>query len=382
MTEPERYDDPALARRVREWVTETAPAAAPERLVFAVMDEVERQPRRQVPGLGPFQLRTLWQYAALTLVIAVGVAAGTLAVRQSAPGASPGSSPVPTPTSTPVALPSLRTTAVFDVTDVPGPSAIGVDAGALYVGTPDGHVAQIDPASGRELGRTAIGAEPITITPIDGRLWVGSAGPDLVIVDPATHSTTTIAGAGGPYVLRAAGAIWVSRRDAFARIDPATERVVGTLDVPGHLDSNPAVVVGSDLWVGAGEEILRIALPGGAVLGHIPLRAQTLVPVGDSVLAIGDGTLYRLSLSGQGQPAVVLQDIVSPYGVALDGPLLWLAEPPLSERSPDVLEIDVDSGLIVSRTPLQSGPRGLALLGGSVWVATDGGRLVQLRAGP
>jgi len=387
MNEPERYDDPALARRVRAWVKDAAPTTAPERLVYAVMDEVERERPRPRGMLGPIRLGTLMQYVALTVVIAIGVAAGTLATRQNPSGASPvpsgptaspsGQRPSPVP-----APPSLPTIGRYDISRDPGPSAIGINGSSLWVGTPDGSIVELDAATGGQVASVSVGFEPTTIAPAGGLLWVGSSGKDLTWVDPVSREVGTISGAGGIYVLPWSGSLLVSRREEFLEVDPSTRRIVGSFPIPGHVASEPGLVVGDELWAGAGARIVRVALPSGTVLGTMPVTASALVAAGDGILAIDAGVLLRVSTSSGplDAPITILDGLPQPYGVAIAGDRLWVTGP-AEGRGGEVVEVDLTAGVVASLTPVGRGTRAIAVVDRSVWVAVDTGALLRLSAG-
>ena len=392
MTDHERYADPELARRVRAWVEVSAPPAAPERLVYAVMDAVEAEPARRSPVPGP-RFRAVLQYVALTIVVAVGVAIGTR-IAGWGPGASspspsapspsaPIRSPAATPTASPSpAVPSLATIDRFAVARAPGPSAIGVLGSSLWIGTPDGEVVELDASSHAERSRASVGAEPITILPFDGVLWIGSDSPDLAWLDPSSHEVRTIPGAGGHVVLSAAGSLWVSRQEEFLRLDPVTRTVAGSISLANHRSSDVAVVVGDQLWAGAGPSIVRLELPSGRVLGTTATQASAIVQTPQGVFAVDRGRLVRLSGGGgadpQNSPAPVLDGLPLVYGQVTDGTRVWLAGP-MPTGSAVVVELDISTPSIVTRTTLGGTPRALAMTAGSLWVALDNGTLAQLR---
>ena len=388
MTEQERYEDPGLARRFRDWVGEAAPSAAPERLVYAVMDQVQAEPRRRVGGFRWSRVQAVWQYAALTLVIAIGVAVGTLVTREPSPGSetpAPGSSGTPTtPSASPgVVAPSLTTTLRLELTAEPGPSALRTIGSSLWVGTPDDRLLELDVRTGEELGAVAVGVEAITITPVDGLLWIGSGGDDLVWVDPSSGDVGTIAGVGGHLVLPVGESLWIGRQGEFLRIDRESLEVVGSVAVPGHAAHEPALIVGDELWATAGPEIVRLALPAGIHRGAVSLRPRALLASTDEVLVVDRGTLYRVPVRGGdvGPPVPVVDGLPDPVGEILSGDRLWVTGA-LPGGAGEVLEIDLTSREIVSRTPVGGGTRALTVIDGTVWVAIDTGALVRLEARP
>jgi hypothetical protein len=395
MNEREPYPDPALAERFKDWLVQTAPPAAPDRLVYAVMDDVERLGHRPRPrARRPFD--SVLQYVALTVVIAIGVAAGTLLTRAnpdvsgspsprpsaspSAPASSSRSSPV---SPTPGTIPSLAIIDRLDFARAPGPSAIGLSGSSMWVGTPEGDVVELVPGTGAERSRTSIGAEPITIIPYDGILWIGSGGPDLVWLDPTTHEVGRIPGGGGHVVLSSKGSLWVSRQGEFVRLDPVSRSVVGSIRLPDHRASDAAAIVGVELWAGSGPSIVRLELPSGSVLGTIPGQPDGFFETTDGVFAVDRGALVRLAgPRGEGpltSAVPLLDELPQVYGQAIDGDRLWVAGP-MPDNTGVVISIDVATATVVSRTPMRGVPRALAFVNGSLWVAVDDGSLVHLAA--
>jgi hypothetical protein len=395
MNERERYPDPALAERFRDWLVQTAPPAAPDRLVYAVMDDVERLGRWPRP-LARLPFDSVLQYVALTVVIAIGVAAGTLLTRPNPDvSASPSPRPSASPSATasgsrsgpvspsPGAIPSLAIINRLDFARAPGPSAIGMSGSTMWVGTPDGDVVEMDPGTGAERSRTSVGAEPITIIPYDGILWIGSGGPDLVWLDPTTHEVGRIPGIGGHVVLSSGGSLWVSRPGELVRLDPASRSVVGTIPLPDHRASDAAGIVGAELWAGSGSSIVRLELPSGSVLGTIPGQPGGFFETIDGVFAVDRGALVRLA-GPRGEdplasPVALLDDLPQVYGQAIDGDRLWVAGP-MPDNTGVVIEIDVATATVGSRTRTSGVPRALAFVDGSLWVAVDDGSLVRLAA--
>jgi hypothetical protein len=391
MSDIDHTPDPVLARRFKDWLDQAAPPAAPERLVYAVMDDVERLTRP--PRRHPARLETVLQYVALTVVVAIGVAAGSLlsrpltdgsgSPRPTAVASPPGPSSSPTAAGTTPPPPSLATISRTTIARAPGPSAIAAVDDRLWVATTEGTVVEIDSRSGRELSRTSVGLEPTDIVPFQGLLWLGTGGPDLGWLDPTTHVVGSIAGAGGQWIVIASGSLWVGGRDGFTRIDPATRTAVGAIRVPGRRASDLAAVVGDELWTAVGPSIVRIALPSGDRRGTIPVHPSEIIVTGRGVLAVDAGTLEQLSTPDGilPSPRALLGGLPDPAGAAVVGDRLWLAGS-VPGRAGQAIEIDLASDRVVTATSLGGGPRGIAVVGDSLWVSVDTGALARLAIGP
>jgi DNA-binding beta-propeller fold protein YncE len=112
----------------------------------------------------------------------------------------------------------------------------------------DGTVSRI---TGNRVVRTIkVGVEPNGLSAIGGSLWVTdhTAGK-LIRIDPRTNRVTgTVALPGADWVTEAAGSLWVSEEtNVVARVDPATLEVLDR--VPVKRNPLGSAVVGGQLWV-------------------------------------------------------------------------------------------------------------------------------------
>jgi sugar lactone lactonase YvrE len=162
-----------------------------------------------------------------------------------------------------------------------------------------GQLARVDPASNRQVAfgyvdeRAQTGNVAATGMRFGfGSLWVAVDGRAVVRINPATGKGTRIAapGADGRMMAVGAGGVWVGKlratptrqgSDAVMRIDPVSNRVVGT------------VTAGAP-WccgVAAGDEGLWLAAASGTVARIDPAtgRAVARVQLGGRLAAVGVG---------------------------------------------------------------------------------------------
>jgi len=173
-------------------------------------------------------------------------------------------------------------------------SHIAVGEGSVWVTAPElrpdgsrGTLVRIDPASntiaasihiGGPIQDVAVGAGSVWVTRPEGRsstiLRVDATSEQVVGTVPTAESAGS--------VVFGEGSLWVTNTGgtgSVARIDPATEAVVDTLDAP----SVQAVGDGS-LWGVTGDSVLRIRPDSGTVEATIPVpRAQEVAVFGSSV---------------------------------------------------------------------------------------------------
>lgn len=143
----------------------------------------------------------------------------------------------------------------IDFTATQGPEAIGSGAGSLWVTAFDydanfdplpGVVKRINPATGATLATIPVGAEPHDIDVSPGAVWVVNADSGSVMrIDPATNqvvATIQIPDASGVTV--GLGAVWVvGATGQVTRIDPATNQIVTTI---------PTQTTGGSIATGSG----------------------------------------------------------------------------------------------------------------------------------
>jgi hypothetical protein len=378
MKSVERYDDPILANRLRGWMDVAAPAAAPERLVFRVMDQVERAPRRRWLGTRPF-LANVVRYAALTLVITIGVAGGILLTRGLPNVGGPSAPPSPS-----APTPSLRSLGGFDTN---GRLIAGGQKG-VWLATSTEQLVPID------VGTAALG-EPLEVgfTPADmaveldsgtrGAEWVWLVDPDagLLRYEPGVGEVAAAPGAAGSRVAYGQGRAFVSQQGAIVQVDAGFMTLRGSFDVPDHRASDPLVSVGDTLWVADRAGIERIDVPTGARAARIEVTARSLVVSRGRVWA-SDGA----SLSGiDPDSGAVTVSAAVPSGtrtidvLVTHGDVVWLAA--RGPEGPLLIGVDPSNGRPSSVTPLTTPAISIAVVGNQVWTLDSGGHVDRFEPG-
>jgi YVTN family beta-propeller protein len=171
------------------------------------------------------------------------------------------------------------------------------------------------PATSPRTAAVDVGGHPGRIALAESGLWVtvyGGRRNKVVRIDPETNRVTArIAVRGGPFeIATASGAVWVTgnfRRgdDVLHRIDPRTERVVGTIRLPGRYAGAVAAgrravwVVASDRTAGA-SSLVEVDPSTNTIVSAVPLMAARRW-VTDLALARGDLWLLALKLGRHGE---------------------------------------------------------------------------------
>ena len=381
MTERERYEDPELARRVRAWADETAPPAAPDRLVYGVMDAVERSPRRR-GFFGQSRLRLIgtaaW-YAALTIVITIGVAAGIVLSRvlpsvaqpglTTAPPGSVTTSGAPSPAgSSTVILPGPSTSplspaARYDL----APVAIAAGDTSVWIATATARLVELDARTGARRGETALAESPTDIAVAFGDVWlVSSSG--LTRLDPSTGATDRLRDAAGDRVTAGGGFIWVSAENVVIRVDPSAFGVAARIAVTGHPAASDVAVVGPEVWVGTNTRIQAFDIPTGHSTRAVSGDATDVVAGGGELWATRGTELVRIDPTSlattfyEGMPGAAV--------LATDGELVWVSGPP-GGNTAEVVAVSVADSRIVARATTAGSVNALAAIGRSAWVGTE-----------
>jgi hypothetical protein len=273
---------------------------------------VQREPRSTTKVPGPGRRLLIATFA--LLVAAAGVSYGISVLRpdrSALPGTSPTGEPSPTPA----------------LTGDPSISA--------QIPVPDGHIAAVG----------GVGA---------GSLWVGISptsgdGPcDVMRIDLATNDVVAeipFSNFPGP-IATTDSAIWIGSRGALDKIDPATNKIVGSLAMPGRAvsaiaadDSAVWVVTIPDSGDFVAEGVLvRVDPATTSIVAEIPLGPQ-VVGYSDQV-RLGAGSVWVL-------------------GVRWD-------EKKDAEYGSDLIRVDPATNVIVARVPVNG--FGMVMSATDVWV--------------
>ena len=245
----------------------------------------------------------------------------------------------------------------------PPPRAIAAADGVLWVLKVPVHrdaratLMRIDPARGRVLGRTPVGAKgrdvnqtisPITLDPGLGSLWITYPPTHRVYrVDPATGKVIATIKV-GPYpqaMTFAGGHAWVADREdgTLREIDPRTNRVVGA---PIRLASADQAL-GDLAWVGTRADRVWIYETARDVVAHV------------------DPATRLLTLSARANANAEL--------AVAAGPMLWM----VSDRGISRHRIG-DGRLIGERFEYETNPTTATVYAGALWTDTLRGDLIKV----
>jgi DNA-binding SARP family transcriptional activator/DNA-binding beta-propeller fold protein YncE len=226
-----------------------------------------------------------------------------------------------------------QATLTFSVSGTP--RTIAVAGGSLWVGTAEGKVIAVDPASGvtdttltlRNAGKHS----PFTFDPGRGWLSVGGGAVwatslrTVTRIQPGTlerREATSSAWGRSTFGL---GSLWVTGDFIIARLDPSTLRRVAQVKVA--LRDLPFAAGAGAVWLpdDSGHAIVRIDPRRNAVVRTIEIEGRPLgVAVGEGAVwaAVDDGTVIRIDPDTNARRAISVGG--RPRSVAVGGGLVWV----------------------------------------------------------
>jgi streptogramin lyase len=303
--------------------------------------------------------------------------------------------------------------------------------------TPLPHTTRVpDARPARVMAEVPVRGEPTGLAVEAGSVWVAALfSPEVIGIDPATNAVTTRIAAGYaaevPGVGAGEGALWVSnwRRDTVVRLDTATARLTGSVDV-GLDPPGDVLAVDGEAWVtsaydgtviridaatasvtdtievtdgGAGgpQEVVAhdgqvlVTVPGanqvaridpatGAVSVFFSGRVQSRIAVTrDAVWAVeglGATWVTRIRADGVADLRVGVGEGRRPRALAATDDTVWVLTerrvPPTAESQ--LVRIDAPTGKVVSRLDVDRRVRHAHLAvdpSGDVWMTTADGVL-------
>lgn len=297
----------------------------------------------------------------------------TAAPSATAAPASP--SPSPTATPAPSGPPSI---------EAAGAARIGISPAADWLMIVDGNVwtaagrgiVQLYPATGAELPFTEILGICLAFDAGYDSLWVGACDdPAIWRIEPATGkvlATVDLPVAGieeEGSVAAGEGGVWVISTDhQLLKVDPATNSVAGTWELPVGAAAVRAGL--GSLWVTVSDtnQLLRLD-PGD------PAR-RTAISVGayPRFLAVGadavwvmnqrDGSISRVSAAGEVLGTTKIADRIEGGDIAVGGGSVWV-----QPGGQLLVQLDPSNGEVLAEYGPRSGSGSVAADDAAVWVS-------------
>jgi hypothetical protein len=323
--------------------------------------------------------------------------------------------------------PDAKRIAPGDVTEfagIHGNGPLAVGAGSVWVA--DGDTAsctdsrscswllRIDPESGEVVARVQLSKQALGLAVDGSGVWAMTDVPDgspavVTHVDPATNTVvsdtdipgTSVLGNSGspPGVALGAGSVWAYYGRTLARIEPATGKVVATIDLPNAPDhgiTSGQGMVANDrgVWLNGSSAIWHVDPSTNAVSTLVALQPGYV-----QSMALDGGTLWvtqtRTNADGGPEPAQLFRvdtrtgevraTRVRTCHVATGSGQVWfqrICTPTLSTSRPEVLaQVDPETGQVLryANVPAELlDPPTVAVAPDAVWLL-DRTRLTRVR---
>jgi virginiamycin B lyase len=254
---------------------------------------------------------------------------------------------------------------------------------------PPGSILQIDPVSGQIVGKPIqVDFDPWSFAVTEDAIWVAKNGPAAVVhIDPETQRIVATLEIDASLVAADVHGVWVSgagentaNANTAWRVDPLTNELVGA-PVPVGIEPLQIVTGASAVWVGAHSgppAITRIDPATGKVVATIE------VGFGIHGLAVGPDSVWAVDYHGHkvvrispqtnqmlGKPIPVP---FPPYAAAASDTDAWVGVAGISDDADPtddrVVRIDLHTNTIVDTIHVGGHTIAMVFADGSLWVAT------------
>ena len=254
---------------------------------------------------------------------------------------------------------------------------------------PPASILEIDPISGQIVGQPIqVDFDPWSFAVTEDAIWVAKNGPAAVVhIDPETQQVVATINVDASLVAADFHGVWVSGAGENAananttwRVDPLTNQLVGT-PIPVGIEPLQIVAGAGAVWVGAHSgppAITRIDPATGKVLATIE------VGFGIHGLAAGPDSIWAVDYHGQKVVRISPQtnQIVDkpipvpfpPYAAAASATDAWVGVAGITDDADPtddrVVRIDLRTNTIVDTIHVGGHTIAMVFAEGSLWVAT------------
>jgi outer membrane protein assembly factor BamB len=235
------------------------------------------------------------------------------------------------------------------------------------------------------LAEISVDGSPCFLAEAVGHVWVTAFdGNELIEIDPATDEVLeTYRMPGGPCgMVERDGTLWIETPNAGALVafDPERGRVIHRIRIPGGVfgvTSTP-----SGLWgvAGQAEQVVQIDPDARRVVARIHIEGPLggLAVDGDQIWTVAARSeLVRIDPRTHDVSDRIELEAFEPEGLAIDGNLLWVS----SSFEGNVLRVDLRTGKVRDRLPVDGSLFGGVVIGDSYWVSGNNGTIYRLDAG-
>jgi outer membrane protein assembly factor BamB len=235
------------------------------------------------------------------------------------------------------------------------------------------------------LAEISVDGSPCFLAEAGGHVWVTAFdGNELIEIDPTTNEVVqTHRMPGGPCgMAERDGTLWIETPNAGSLVafDPARGEVIDRIRIPGGVVA--VTSTRSGLWGVAGESghVVQIDPDSRQVVARVDVEGPTggLAVRGDQIWAVaGRSELVRIDPESHSITERIELESFEPEGLAIGRNLLWVS----SSFEGNVLRVDLRTGRVRDRLPVDGSLFGGIVIGDSYWISGNNGTIYRLDAG-
>jgi YVTN family beta-propeller protein len=259
------------------------------------------------------------------------------------------------------------------------PTSVEVGAGGVWVlNSNEQTVKLVDPKTRAVVRTIGVGPAPSDLAVGRAAVWVASASHRLVEIDPDTGVTVgelriplatrnpLAGGASASTVAADQTSVWATNNSTAAQIEPSPVR---GFRITGFGCCNGIALGGGSVWVTDSEGVVRINPRAGTQEARILLTfLSRSIAVGAGAVWVtdqGGDTVWRIDLRTD-RVAQTITVGQHPAGIAVGGGSVWVAS-----ADGTVSRIDPNSDRVVATIRVGGTPQDVAVGAGAVWVTVD-----------
>ena len=235
------------------------------------------------------------------------------------------------------------------------------------------------------LAEISVDGSPCFLTEAGGHVWVTAFdGNELIEIDPTTNQVVeTYRMPGGPCgMAERDGTLWIETPNAGSLVafDPKRGEVIDRIRIPGGVVG--VTSTSSGLWGVAGEagQVVQIDPDSRRVVARVDVEGPLgglAVDRGQIWTVAGRSELVRIDPGSHSIVQRIKLESFEAEGLAIGGNLLWVS----SSFEGNVLRVDLRTGRVRDRLPVDGSLFGGIVIGDSYWISGNNGTIFRLDAG-
>ncbi|HZB78759.1 MAG TPA: hypothetical protein VE522_02790 [Actinomycetota bacterium] len=235
------------------------------------------------------------------------------------------------------------------------------------------------------LAEISVDGSPCFLAEAGGHVWVTAFdGNELIEIDPTTNQVVeTYRMPGGPCgMAERDGTLWIETPNAGSLVafDPKRGEVIDRIRIPGGVVG--VTSTSSGLWGVAGEagQVVQIDPDSRRVVARVDVEGPLgglAVDRGQIWTVAGRSELVRIDPGSHSIVQRIKLESFEAEGLAIGGNLLWVS----SSFEGNVLRVDLRTGRVRDRLPVDGSLFGGIVIGGSYWISGNNGTIFRLDAG-